>query len=665
MKDGERRLVAVMFADIQGYSAMMQKDESEAHKVVAKFHDTFEAEVPKYQGTIIDFSGDGALCTFESSLGAIECAIAIQRIFQSDIIVPVRTAIHNGSVLFDRGSIYGDHVNITARIESMAIPGSILISNNTKTDIKSQPKIKTQSLGSFHFKNIEEPLEVFAIANRGIVIPKKGELSGKFEKKTPLLKVLLVAVPVLLFAIWGGYKYLDTPSNQKVEKSLVVLPFNEISSNQQFDIFLYKIRFELHHHLSRINGIRLLSLRERSPNVIGHHPSTKSKTDHDHLDYAVAGNAIFSSIDDGQFQVELLENQSNSTLWTFLYAFTEKEKFFDNVPSILDNIVKQLDLKLTDKERKLLYRKPTTDPKAFDLYIQAHQLSQSRDSIDLENSVDLLDQAIQIDSSFALAYAEKSSKKFAQGYKQYEDRSTAYAEAEFLAEKAVEIDKDVFIAHSVLATIEELVKKNNDRADSLYNMAIVINTNDATAHRHYSLFKKRRGQYTAAEKLSKRSIELSPSSDIANRNYVDILIYNQKYNEALGHIEEYTKVDPTKEEQFWGYLGDIYSRKGNFKKAIRYYEKRMISESNVAGELGYSYGYEGQMENALQIITKITKGQYKNINIAMVYAGMSRRTKTYADSTKKYLNKSLVLGVGLNVICDHPFFINFKDEYCE
>jgi len=98
MKDGDRRLVVIMFADIQGYSAMLQKNEKAALQVVRKFHDTFEEEVAKYQGTVIDFSGDGSLCVFESSLGAVECAVDFQRKFQSGVQVPVRIAIGSGSV---------------------------------------------------------------------------------------------------------------------------------------------------------------------------------------------------------------------------------------------------------------------------------------------------------------------------------------------------------------------------------------------------------------------------------------------------------------------------------------------------------------------------------------------------------------------------------------
>ena len=172
-----------------------------------------------------------------------------------------------------------------------------------------------------------------------------------------------------------------------------------------------------------------------------------------------------------------------------------------------EHVVDQLEVEITPKEKELIAKSSTNNEKAFEYYLQAHNLSQSRDSIDLSTSIELLDKAIMIDSSYALAYAEKSSKLFAQGYKQYVPRDIAYVEAERLAHLALSIDSEVFVAHSVLATIEELVKKNKIKADSLYSLSIKVNPNDATAHRHFSLFKKRNRDYKRAEELAKRSVD--------------------------------------------------------------------------------------------------------------------------------------------------------------
>ena len=660
MKNGERRLVVIMFADIQGYSAMLQENEPAALEVVRKFHDTFEQDVPKYHGTIIDFSGDGALCVFESSLGAIECAIDFQNRFQSGVQVPVRIAIGSGSVLFDRGSIYGDHVNITARIESMGVPGSILMSSNVHDDITNQPHIETASLGKFRFKNIETPLEVFAVANEGIAQPKKGQITGKFEKRKSLLRFAWLLGPIIAVGLWFALNQSKDVS-EDYTRSLAVLPFNQVGVNQQFELFLYRVRFELHHRLSRIENINLLSLNEFESLTA----NEKNSNNTTRFDYGIAGQGLLTTVDQGTFQVELLDGANSNSLWTDLFTFEEQEKLLKNIPGILENVIQELGLDLSEAEKRLLQQKPTENTDAYKLFIQAQQLSQSRDSIDLLTSVLLLDKAIELDTTFALAYAEKASKRFAQGYKQYVKREVAYKEAEQLARKAIDLDEDVFTANSVLATVEELVKKNKVAADSLYSRAIKVNPNDGTAHRHYSLFKKRAGDYTAAEALARKSIDKNPSSDIANRNYVDILIYNKKYTAALDHIQDFTRYDSSKKDQFFGYLGDIYSRQGDFDSAIEYYEKRMQRETNVAGELGYCYAKVGKEAEALKLVKTINKGQYKDMNRAMVYAGLADISSSYRDTTILYLDSALDKSIGLNVICDHPFFESYRDLYCK
>lgn len=663
MKEGTRKLVVIMFADIAGYSALMQKDEPQARTIIRKFQQLIKTEIPQNGGRIIEIYGDGTLCTFENSLDAVECALKLQERFRDQPNVPVRMAINSGSVIFEDGRIYGDHVNITGRIESMSIPGAILISNNIYLDIKNQPHIDIEPLGSFDFKNIDKPLEIFALSNSGLTIPKKGEITGKFTKKSFFEKhrtKLLIAFIGLLGLCLIPFLLSDTSIKKQ---TIAVLPFNEVNTSGDYQSYLYKIRFELHHHLSRLSGISLLSLNEILP-IEKTVASNKALSKRLNLDYSITGNALFQDDHESIFQIELVESDNNRALWADNYSFAIENDFFNNVATMAEHVVEQLEIKITPKEKLLISKSSTNNEKAFEFYLQAHKLAQSRDSTDLSNSVKLLDKAIGLDSTFALAYAEKSSKLFAQGYKQYVPRDVAYMEAERLANHALALDSEVFVAHSVLATIEELVKRNKTKADSLYSLSIQVNPNDATAHRHYSLFKKRERDYTRAEELAKRSVDLSPGSAIANRNYVDILIYNKKYETALSKIRNYVGDEIKKEQQFWGYLGDIYSRSGDINQAISYYEKRIDKQANLAGELGYCYGKLGQTEKALSTLSKITRGQYRYTNMALVFAGLSEHDRSYRDSTLKYLNKSLDLGVGLNVVCDHPFFQNVRDEYC-
>jgi len=178
----KRKLAAVMFADICGYTAIMQEDEDRAKVVRKKFKSAIDELVKEYNGEIIQYMGDGALIIFSSGLEAVDCAIEIQHILTKEPMVPLRIGLHIGDVVIDEVSIYGDSVNISSRIESLSVPGGILISGKLFDEIKNHKHIKTKSLGEFGFKNVKNKIEVFAIINEGVKEPKINELEGKLNK---------------------------------------------------------------------------------------------------------------------------------------------------------------------------------------------------------------------------------------------------------------------------------------------------------------------------------------------------------------------------------------------------------------------------------------------------------------------------------------------------
>jgi class 3 adenylate cyclase/formylglycine-generating enzyme required for sulfatase activity/dienelactone hydrolase len=229
-----RKLAAILFADIAGYTAMMQEDEVQTILLRDKFRKKLESEVKLHRGEIIKYSGDGALCSFDSAIESIRATLAVQLFMQADPAVPLRIGIHQADVIFDDGDVHGDGVNIASRLESMAVTGSILISAKVYDDIKNQKDIQTVSLGKYVLKNVKEPVEVFAISNTGLQVPVNKSLEGKAERyrehvsaRVRIMKfarpVLPVLVLVLLAAIfvprWMKKQHARTvliPSIQKL-----------------------------------------------------------------------------------------------------------------------------------------------------------------------------------------------------------------------------------------------------------------------------------------------------------------------------------------------------------------------------------------------------------------------------------------------------------------
>ena len=199
-----RRLVAIMFADVVGYTAMMQRNEQEGLAKVHRFSEVVEAQVKSFHGEILEFKGDGCLVVFESAVEAMHSAKAIQDELKQAPQVPLRIGIHIGDIVFTRGNIYGDGVNLASRIESMGVPGSILVTEQVISNIQSHPEFEMASLGRFQFKNVEKPMEVFALANEGFAVPRPEEMKGKGEKvkkKNPVLLASLAIVAMIVGAV--------------------------------------------------------------------------------------------------------------------------------------------------------------------------------------------------------------------------------------------------------------------------------------------------------------------------------------------------------------------------------------------------------------------------------------------------------------------------------
>ena len=176
----ERRLVAVMFTDMVGYTALMQADEESAVAKRDRYVRALERVHDACGGTIVQRLGDGSLSMFPSALAAVRAAVAMQREL-AEAEVPVRIGIHVGDVLVEPERLTGDAVNVAARVESFAVPGSVFVSDTAYEQIRNQLDLEIASLGSFQLKNVSRPLDLYAIAGAGLVVPERSELTGKGE----------------------------------------------------------------------------------------------------------------------------------------------------------------------------------------------------------------------------------------------------------------------------------------------------------------------------------------------------------------------------------------------------------------------------------------------------------------------------------------------------
>jgi TolB-like protein/Flp pilus assembly protein TadD len=170
-----------MFADMVGYTALMQEDEEKAHAQRERHREVLTEVVPRFNGEILQHYGDGTLSVFTSAVQAVEAAVEIQQELRRGRDVPLRIGVHAGDIVHDADGVYGDSVNVAARIEALSAPGGVLISGMVFDEIKNHPSLSAVHCGVIRLKNVKRPQRVFAVVNEGLSVPPAFEVEAEPE----------------------------------------------------------------------------------------------------------------------------------------------------------------------------------------------------------------------------------------------------------------------------------------------------------------------------------------------------------------------------------------------------------------------------------------------------------------------------------------------------
>ena len=328
MEHQNRQLAAILFTDIVGYTGMMQKDEQNALAVTRHFIATLKQSAETFHGRILNDYGDGSLCCFPSATEAVKAAVQIQQQLQHEPKVPLRIGIHVGELFFEENKVMGDSVNVASRIQSLACANSILFSKEVFDKLKNQPQYRSVSLGKFEFKNVDEPLEIFALANEGLTVPRKEDLSGKLkeiQKKYARRKwIIITSALVLLVAAFFIYKNIRGISGFTGDKSIAVLPFENTGTDSSEEYISDGITQDIINNLSKISSLKKVigwfSVRSFKK-------TTKTlKQIADELGVAAVLSGTMQK-HEGKIRiiVELIEVSTNKRLWGFDFEYESKD----------------------------------------------------------------------------------------------------------------------------------------------------------------------------------------------------------------------------------------------------------------------------------------------------------------------------------------------------
>ncbi len=447
----ERQLAAIMFTDIRGYTKLMQISEDKAIKMRTRHREIFEAVTAQFSGQIIQYYGDGTLSIFKSAVDAVRCGHALQTMFQQEPVIPVRIGIHMGDVVVTESDVIGDSVNVAARVESLGVPGSVLISGKVAGEIQNQDDLTTVSLGMFHFKNDAQPRHVYAMKLDGLVVPRRQDLEGKLEKnvRRKLLRKDAISVAIVLLLILATWQWF-WPANKSVGiQQLGVLPFSNLMNDSLQDYLVDGIHEALISKL-QLAGVSVKPKTSMLPyrNI---EKSVQEITEELQVDGLIEGNVMRSG-DKISIELLLISGRDEEYIWG--QAF---EGDLSNIMFIYGDITRaiasEIQLALTPKAEASLAKAAPVDSRAYDLYLKGKASLNIGTMKEVQNALDYFDKAIKIDPQLGPAYSGLVEGHLLQGFGAVSSQE-AFANFRIYAQKAIELDERMAQDHHQRAMIK-------------------------------------------------------------------------------------------------------------------------------------------------------------------------------------------------------------------
>lgn len=627
-----RQLAAIMFTDIEGYTSLMQKDENGAVVIRDRHREIFEITTKKFNGTIVQYFGDGTLSIFKSSVEAVNCGIEMQLAFQKDPKIPVRIGIHVGDILYSKEDIIGDAVNVASRIESCAVAGSILISDKVHDQIRSHRDIEAKFLDAYDLKNVENALPLFAIANNGLVIPDPKEIKGKLKKKNETEAVIkkqkrknILIGMGLMFSIVALVLILGLRSQKKhqlSDLSIAVIPLNNMSTDEGSDVFTDGFTEDILTHLSKLKDLHVIS-RTSVMQYKGTNKTAPEIAKELGVAYILEGS-IRKYGDQIRVSAQLIDAKTDEHIWAENYDKTLTD-IFALQTEVSKEIVDALSLNISFEEEQSLESVPTTNIEAYKLFLTGRKEADKRNAESLAKSILLYKEALTLDSNYAEAYAEIANSIYLETY--YSGRSPQEASklANEYLDKAEAISTKIPRIYSVRGLIYNIEGRPED-ARAAFEKAIKLAPNDLTTRHQFSTYFYYAQQFDKQLEQAEIAYRLDPLSFATANSYFTALAANFKYDEAEQLMKKIEKIDDDNNKFVINrsYFR-LYTDQKLYDKAIPPL-KEMVKEQPIFNRfLAYCYAKSGDTINAYKIIDVIKKTaleEERSHQLAVAYAGL-------------------------------------------
>ncbi len=601
-----RMLAAIMFTDMVGYTALMQKDEKKAKALRDRHRSVLEEIITKHQGRILQYYGDGTLIIFGSAIESVLCAVEIQRELQKEPVIPLRIGIHSGDIVYDDEGVYGDGVNIASRIEALSISGAVLISDKLYGEIKNYPTLLAESMGSYQLKNVMEPIEIFALTNPGLKVPSQLQLKIK-----------------------EGYKE---------KNSIAVLPFINMSTDPENEYFSDGITEEILNALTKIEGLKVTS-RTSSFAFKGKNEDIREIGNKLNVNFVLEGS-VRKSGSMVRITAQLINTKDGYHLWSDVF-----NRNLEDIFQVQDEISRKIANKMRerfagDSAGECMVKTPTSNLVAYNDYLKGIFYFNKWTPEDLSKSITFFKEAIRKEENFALPYSGLSNSYLVLAATGNMKPITAYENAKQYALAALEKDSNITESHISLALVKIFYDWDWNGALKSLKTARELNPGAVYVHYAFSYYYRALGKIDDCLEETIKAHNLDPLSLIINNALGENLLFANRFDDAENQFKRTLELNPEFRSAIWN-LGFVYLFEGNFEKALGLFEEaRRQCGDDLKGfkgqaPIGFAYALMGNKEAAEECINKIKEREKAepdiplNLDYALIYKGLKDYDKVF------------------------------------